>query len=65
MSTTTVDTYKLGTLIIDVVDGQSRNLIWRSAASDTLSSKPNKNIKILDKNVQKMFQHFPPSSNHT
>jgi hypothetical protein len=64
-STTTVDTYKVGTLIIDVIDGQTKNLIWRSAASDTLSNKPDKNIKSLDKNVQKMFQHFPPSSNHS
>jgi len=64
-STTNVDTYKVGTLIIDVIDGQTKNLIWRSAASDTLASKPDKNIKILDKNVQKMFQHFPPSPNHT
>ena len=64
MSTTNVDTYKVGTLIIEVVDGQTKNLIWRSAASDTLSGKPEKNIKTLDKNVQKMFQHFPPNSNH-
>ncbi len=64
-STTNVDTYKVGTLIIDVIDGQTKNLIWRSAASDTLASKPDKNIKTLDKNVQKMFEHFPPSSNHS
>jgi hypothetical protein len=64
-STTNVDTYKVGTLIIDVIDAQTKNLIWRSAASDTLDSKPDKNIKMLDKNVQKMFQHFPPASNHT
>jgi Domain of unknown function (DUF4136) len=65
MSTTSVDTYKVGTLIVDVIDGQTKNLIWRSAASDTLASKPDKNIKILDKNVQKMFAHFPPSPSHS
>jgi Domain of unknown function (DUF4136) len=64
MSTTDVDTYKVGTLIIDLVDGQTKNLIWRSAVSDTLSDKPEKNIKTLDKNVEKMFQHFPVNSNH-
>jgi len=35
-------------------------LIWRSAASDTLSGNPEKNTKKLDKEVHKMFQHFPP-----
>ena len=63
-STTNVDTYKVGTLIIDVIDAQTKNLVWRGAATDTLASKPDKNIKALDKNVQKMFQHFPPSPNH-
>ena len=60
MSTTTVDTYKVGTLVVEIFDGQSKNLIWRSAASDTLSGNADKNIKSLDKNVQKMFDHFPP-----
>jgi hypothetical protein len=41
-------------------DGQSKNLIWRGAVSDTLSNNQDKNIKSLDKNVQKMFGHFPP-----
>lgn len=60
MSTTTVDNYKVGTLIIELFDGQSKNLIWRGSASDTLSNNADKNIKSLDKNVQKMFEHFPP-----
>lgn len=59
-STTTVDTYKVGTLLVEMFDGTSKNLIWRATASNTLSSKPDKNIKTLDKNVQKMFEHFPP-----
>lgn len=60
MATTTVDTYKVGTLIVELFDGQTKNLVWRGSASNTLSSKPDKNIKSLDKNVQKMFEHFPP-----
>ena len=64
MATTTVDTYKVGTLVVDMFDAGSKNLIWRSAASDTLSNNSDKNIKNLDKNVHKMFQHFPPDSHH-
>lgn len=59
-STTTVDTYKVGTLVVDLFDAKTKNLVWRGCATDTLSSKSDKNIKNLDKGVQKMFQHFPP-----
>lgn len=61
MSTTTVDNYKVGTLLVEVFDGHSKNVIWRASASNTLSSNSDKNIKSLDKNVQKMFEHFPPA----
>ena len=60
-STTTVDTYKVGTLVIDLFDASTKKLIWRGSASDTLSDKSDKNIKTLDKAVQKMFDRFPPS----
>jgi hypothetical protein len=60
-STTTVDTYKVGTLVVDLFDAGTKKLIWRGSASDTLSDKSDKNIKTLDKAVQKMFDRFPPS----
>ena len=60
-STTTVDTYKVGTLVVDLFDASTKKLIWRGSASDTLSDKSDKNIKTLDKGVQKMFDRFPPS----
>jgi hypothetical protein len=59
-ATTTTDTYKVGTLVIDMFDSKTKNLLWRSSASDTLSSKSEKNIENLDKGVRKMFEHFPP-----
>jgi hypothetical protein len=59
-ATTTVDNYKVGTLIVELFDGTSKNLIWQGSASNTLSNNADKNIKSLDKNVQKMFEHFPP-----
>jgi hypothetical protein len=60
-ATTTTDTYKVGTLVVDMFDAHTKKLIWRGSASDTLSDKSDKNIKNLDKGVQKMFDHFPPS----
>ena len=62
MSTTTVDNYQVGTLIVEMFDGQSKNLIWRASATNTLSSNSDKNIKSLDKNVQKMLEHFPSTA---
>jgi hypothetical protein len=59
-ATTTVDSYKVGTLIVDLFDARSKTLIWRGSSSDTLSDKSEKNIKNLDKGVHKMFEHFPP-----
>jgi hypothetical protein len=41
-------------------DAQTNKLVWRGSASDTLSNKSDKNIKNLDKGVQKMLKNFPP-----
>jgi hypothetical protein len=59
-ATTTVDTYKVGTLVVDMFDANSNNLIWRGVSSDTLSSNNDKNTKKLDGDVRNMFKHFPP-----
>jgi hypothetical protein len=59
-ATTTVDNYKIGTLVVDLFDARTKTLLWRGSSSDTLSDKSDKNIKNLDKGVQKMFDHFPP-----
>jgi hypothetical protein len=59
-ATTTTETYKVGTLVVDLFDTKTKNLIWRGSSSDTLSNNADKNTKNLDKGVQKMFAHFPP-----
>jgi Domain of unknown function (DUF4136) len=61
-ATTTTDTYKVGTLVVDLFDTKTKQLLWRGSATDTLSNNSNKNIKNLDNGVQKMFKQFPPSS---
>jgi hypothetical protein len=60
-ATTTVDNYKVGTLVVDLFDANTKKIVWRGSSSDTLSDKSGKNIKNLDKGVQKMFDHFPPA----
>jgi len=59
-TTTTVNTYKVGTLVVDMYDAKDHKLIWRGAATDTLSDKPEKNEKKLEKTISKMFDKFPP-----
>jgi Domain of unknown function (DUF4136) len=61
-ATTTTETYTVGTLVVDLYDAKSKQLLWRGSSSDTLSNNSNKNIKNLDKGVQKMFKKFPPGS---
>ena len=61
-ATTTTETYKVGTLVVDLFDTQSKRLVWRGSSSDTLSNKSDKNIKNLNKGVEKMFKHFPPEA---
>ncbi len=63
-ATTTTETYKVGTLVVDLFDTKTKQLIWRGAASDTLSNNSDKNIKNLDKGVEKMFKQFPPGSSN-
>ena len=61
-ATTTTETYKVGTLVVDLFGTKTKQLIWRGASSGTLSDNSDKNIKNLDKGVEKMFKNFPPGS---
>ena len=61
-SQTTEQDYKDGTLVVDLFDAKTKQLIWRGSAEDMLSSKAETNEKNLDKGVAKMFKKFPPGS---
>jgi hypothetical protein len=50
----------VGTLVVDLFDTKTKQLLWRGTSSDTLSNNSDKNIKNLDKGVEKMFKNFPP-----
>jgi hypothetical protein len=59
-TTTEVENYPVGSLVLDFYDAHNKQLIWRGVSSDTLSNNPEKNEKKLDKAVDKMLDHFPP-----
>jgi hypothetical protein len=57
---TTVSTYTVGTLVVDLFDAHTKQAIFRGTASDTLSDKQEKNDEKIDKSIEKMFAKFPP-----
>src|ERR1700752_4644848 len=59
-STTSVDNYRVGTLIVSMFNRDSKQLIWRGTSTSDLSGNPDKNSKKLDQDVAKMFKKFPP-----
>jgi Domain of unknown function (DUF4136) len=61
-ASTTVTEYTVGTLVVDIFDAKSKELLFRGTASDEVSDKAEKNQKKLAKASDKMFKDFPPSS---
>jgi len=59
-TTTQVENYPVGSLVLDMYDAHNKQLIWRGVASQSLSDKPEKNEQKLDKAVNKILDHFPP-----
>lgn len=58
-STTTVSTYQVGTLVIDIWDAETQELIWRGmAANITVTPNPAKMEKRIDKALQKMVRKW-------
>jgi|SRR5581483_1854204 len=62
--TTTVQNYRVGTLLVDLYDTSTKQLIWRGNSSESLSGDPEKNEKKLQKDVDKLFNDFPPKEKH-
>ena len=59
-ATTEVIPERVGNLTVDIFDGQSKQLIWRGEASDSVSANnPEKNEKKMEKSVDEMFKKFP------
>ena len=58
----TVTQYTEGTLIIDVIEARSMELVWRASATGTVDPNPNpeKIEKKVDDIVKKMFSKYPP-----
>ena len=60
-ASTVVNEYQVGTLVVDIFDAKSKNLVFRGTAEDEISDNPDKNKKRLEKAATKLFKDFPPT----
>ena len=58
-TTTFVETYKVGTLVVDIFDSSTKQAIWHGFASDALSDSAKSNAQATEEAVDKLFRNFP------
>jgi hypothetical protein len=63
INTVQYNTYitKEGTLVVELADPKSQQLMWRGSATATISDNSDKNIKTLNSGLSKLFKNYPPS----
>jgi hypothetical protein len=62
MATATSSTIDIGTLVLDMYDPSSKQLVWSGRATKTIdpNNSQEKKQKNLDKAMQKLLKNFPP-----
>jgi len=62
MGTATSSTIDIGTLVLDMYDPGTKQLVWTGNATKTLdpSSNQEKNMKNLNKAMAKLLKNYPP-----
>ena len=63
MSTSTVQEIPVGALVVDLVDVNKKEMVWRGTASDTLdpSRSPEKKDAAVREAMTKLFSTYPPA----
>ncbi|HTZ58963.1 MAG TPA: DUF4136 domain-containing protein [Acidobacteriaceae bacterium] len=59
LATITPQQSTAGTLIVSLYDAKAKQLVWRAIAQGTLSNNGDKNQKLVQKAVEKMFKKYP------
>lgn len=64
MANATSSTINVGTLVLDMYDPATKQLVWTGNATKTMdpSSNQDKNQKNLDKAMAKLLKNYPPKS---
>ena len=54
--------YTEGTLILDLVEPNKKELMWRATIVGTLQDTPKDNIELGNKAIAKAFENYPPDT---
>ena len=54
--------FRVGSLVVDLVDAKTNELVWRAVASSTIPPDRKKLEKKIQKVVAKMFASYPPGT---
>ncbi len=60
VTNTTVQNVPVGTLMVDLYDTNTHNLVFRGRATADVKKNSEKETALVQKSVDKMFDHFPP-----
>lgn len=58
-TTYTESDYLKGTLVVDVFDGQSKELVWQGVGTKTIEENPQKRDKNIPKGAEAIMKSFP------
>ena len=58
-TTYTESDYRVGTLVLDILEEESKDLLWQGVATGTISEKPKKREKRIPKAIAKLMKKFP------
>ncbi|MCG3204601.1 MAG: hypothetical protein KCHDKBKB_01316 [Elusimicrobia bacterium] len=54
--------YREGTLIVDLIDRESKNLVWRAYLVQVLEDSKDKNLETARRSLKKAFENYPPQA---
>jgi hypothetical protein len=65
--TATTEEILVGTLVIDVVQANTKTIVWRGTATGEVNTKanPEKRDKNINRAAAKIFKNYPPKQQHS
>jgi len=60
-STTNINTYVVGTVFLNLVDNKKNELVWQGIGEGTIDFDAKNREEMMEKNVAKVLQGFPPN----
>jgi hypothetical protein len=58
-SITVLETFEVGTLVVDLFDTQTQRVVWWTTGTETVTEKTERDVKHLNKAIEKMFRDLP------